>query len=211
MINYFPARISYRKATVLIIGAVVLVWPLFAQEPSKTQVKPGPVYPVQRYETLWKSSLFGKSATTTAAKTSAEWNLAGVFEIDGKKSAILMNERTGAVENVTVEAANSSGIKLVTVQTGGIGAPPRVEISQNGKTQWVTARKIQPTGVQNTATPNRALVNSRAGTPVPRRDDTKSDSQANAQRVTPQNLAPPSPLDVPANDVPIPDSTGAVR
>ncbi len=184
---------------------------LFARDEAKKGDSPtAPVYPVQRYESLWKHSLFGRTHAATTKAAPSEWNLAGVFEIDGKKGAILLNEKTGAVENVTVDEPNDSGIQLVIVQPGGKGAPPRVQISQNGKNQWVTSRKIESSDPAP-ATPNRALVNTRDGRPAPRLDDTQSESQAAAaaRRNQPENLAPPSPLDVPSIDVPLPlDPTG---
>ncbi|NNE93568.1 MAG: hypothetical protein HKN23_18120 [Verrucomicrobiales bacterium] len=173
------------------IGALVLS----ADEAATASAQPVvPPHPVTRYESLWKQSLFRSQSGAASRASQSEWNLAGVFEIEGKKGAVIVNEKTGAIQNVTLEAPNEDGFQLLAVQSGGNGAPPRVEIAQqNGSRIWVTARKMKAPTPKPPKQPNRSLVNRN----VP--DTNSAKSQPESSR------SAPSPLDVPALDVPLPD------
>lgn len=114
----------------LVLGSVGIV---SAQEPKR--------FSIQRYSVLWKTDAFAhiqkktnsnNKATSIAASDSSDWAVAGLFEIDGKAGAIIVNSSTKAVEQISADSESPSGFRLAKVHPTE-SASPKIEVIQNGK------------------------------------------------------------------------------
>ena len=118
----------------MISGSVV------AEEPEK--------YAVERYSVIWQSSKFAKkSEGKVRSNDYKSWILGGVFYLDGKDTAVIINDATGSVEEIDEKGKSPSGLTLVRVLRGGDGKAIRVEVKDEARTFWIARTKIK------TATP----------------------------------------------------------
>ena len=117
---------------------IVLALPLsgFSGEPQP--------YPVERYNLLWQTDVYKKqevkrpSPQMTHNQQETPWFVAGVFSIDGKKGAVIMNRDSGAVEEVGEDYVSNSGITLTKIFPTASGQLPRIEVSIQGEKHTLT-------------------------------------------------------------------------
>ena len=130
---------------VLLLYFVFSLVPVFSQDP------PGPAYSIKRYSMLWENPMFasrtdGKPKPTTTLHQGG-WVLAGVFLFEGKTGAVILNETTGAVEEIWTGKNNASGVKLLAVYSpkGQKKGFAKVQVEQSGKVYWIASKDEQKT------------------------------------------------------------------
>ena len=110
----------------------------FGEEPER--------YSVERYSVIWQSSKFAKKTDGKARPNDYEgWFLGGVFYLDGKDTAVIINGATGAVEEVDQNKKSPSGLTLLQVLRGGNGKAIRIEVKDEVRTFWIARTKRKAT------------------------------------------------------------------
>ncbi|MDF1755694.1 MAG: hypothetical protein P1U89_23090 [Verrucomicrobiales bacterium] len=105
---------------------------------SGAQDRPS-AYSLDRYSVIWQKSMFARQTKDRGLPNSSiYWNLAGVFSYDGGRGAVIVNQATGAVEQVEENKKNASGLCLLDVIENHKTGAASVKIEQNGKTFWVS-------------------------------------------------------------------------
>lgn len=114
-----------------------LLGPCVAQEVAGT-------YSVDRYSVLWQQSVFaGKTDRGELINFKAEeWALVGVFTFDKGEGAVIVNRKSGSVEQVEQGMANRSGLKLISVLPADGEQPQRARI-EFGDKEYLVRKKDQ--------------------------------------------------------------------
>jgi hypothetical protein len=177
---------------------ILLTTALSAQEPAAAPPTPPPVpFPdLTHYAPLWEKSLFTTrdlpSPDAPAGPIFTDsLSLTGIYELDGKTVAVLVDKATSLISEARFEEENEAGIKIRKVTPGASMDKTRVQLQKGDQAGWVSFGDIRapaappPSPALETRQPASA-----GGAPV--------------GGVTSPLLPPPSVPQAPPGDVPLP-------
>lgn len=126
------------KRSLLSLSALLV---LSFSRPGVAQEVTG-TYSVDRYSILWQKSVFASKTGQDELVNfkAADWSLVGVFTFDEGEVAVIVNRKSGLVEQVEQGEANRSGLKLISVMPADEQQPQRARIEFGGK-RYVVAKR----------------------------------------------------------------------
>jgi hypothetical protein len=187
-------RVRSRKERSFLLGLAILITPILAaQEPTPPPV---PFPDITHYAPLWEKSLFTTrdlpSPDAPAGPIFTDsLSLTGIYELDGKTVAVLVDKATSLISEARFEEENEAGIKIRKVTPGASMDKTRVQLQKGDQAGWVSFGDIRapaappPSPALETRQPASA-----GGAPV--------------GGVTSPLLPPPSVPQAPPGDVPLP-------
>lgn len=133
------------KRCLITLLLFVAVCTVKAEEPK--------AFSVNRYSLLWQSNAFRKAPPPKppkpkrdiARQPDSNWQVAGIFVIQGKQGAVVMNSKTKAVEQISSDSESPSGLRLLRVHDTRVGQLPRIEVIENGRRIVLTGITPRPT------------------------------------------------------------------
>ena len=159
----FSSRITFG----LLIASTFLTFAQslsFAQEPAEIVIKaeettsdapvpPTPFPELTHFERLWKTSMFTSRVVAVEKPEGPNFThllaLAGVYEVDGKPSVVIVDKATQVFTEARLDKNNEAGIRVLQIEQGASPDKARVEL-QNEKMEkgWITfsAEAAAPAG-----------------------------------------------------------------
>ena len=123
------------------ILAVVAALSLRAEEGGTAKVAPVLSQDLEYFAPLWKQSLFTSVQHAAPAPTASftdQLSLAGLYEVDGKSVAVIIDKTTSQVSEVESNAGVGSKRCLLKVETGATPNQARVLLQIGTQIGWLT-------------------------------------------------------------------------
>lgn len=132
-----------------LLGGCIFAWAWLAAAPGtraaepagRHAVSPVPQPPLEHYEPLWKSSLLTSRTMEHPSPSGPSFadglSLAGIFEIDGRPVAVVMDKTTSQFTEVRAEPGGVQGMQIVKIEEGTTPDKARVQIQRGNETGWV--------------------------------------------------------------------------
>lgn len=96
---------------------------------------------LEHYSPLWEKSLFTSRALpkppTSGPSFADGLTLVGIYEIDGRKIAVVMDKSTSQVLEVSTNLDKASGLQMLELDPGTSPYKARVQIQRGSETGWV--------------------------------------------------------------------------
>ena len=111
-----------------------------ADEAKLAQAAPVPFQPLEYYASLWQQSLFTTAQQAIPAPTVSfadQLTLAGVYEVDGKSVAVVMDKATSQVSEVESNSGVDAKRRLLKVEQGGTAGQARVLLQIGSQVGWL--------------------------------------------------------------------------
>ena len=128
-------RLSFAMTAVLLHG-------MHAEEPkpvegAATTTVQRPT--LERYAKLWTESLFTSERSAASAASFAEnLTLAGVYEVDGRAIAVVVDKQSSIVTEVDSRPVANQKLRLVRIEKGDSSEKDRVLLQNGAITGWVS-------------------------------------------------------------------------
>lgn len=154
------------------------------EKPPESPVSPTPFPELAHYERLWKTSMFTSRVVAVEKPVGPNFThllaLAGVYEVDGKPSVVMMDKVSQAFTEARLDKPNEAGIRVLQIEQGTSPEKTRVEL-ENDKMEkgWITFS---------------AEASSGGGAPAPN----SGGAPMLRQREAPPPMSPPAPVVIPA-------------
>lgn len=96
---------------------------------------------LEHYNALWEKSLFTSRALPKPPATGPSFadglTLVGIYEIDGRKIAVVMDKATSQVLEVSSILDKTTGMQMLELDTGSSPYKARIQIQRGSETGWV--------------------------------------------------------------------------
>lgn len=201
-----PARLPVIGGFILACAWLVVASNTSAAEPPvRNATAPVPLPPLDHFELLWKSSLLTSRTMEQPSPVGPSFadglSLAGIFQIDGRPVAVVMDKTTSQFMEVSSEPGGAQGMQIVKIEEGATPDRARVQIQRGNESGWVKMTD-SPVPAAGPATGERSIgtmgKSSPQAPPVP----------APVAPVPPSKVVPPSGPSAPPpainGDAPLP-------
>lgn len=112
-----------------------------AAEPPGAKTAPVPMPALDRFKPLWNKSLLTARTIEPSAPGGPSFAdglaLAGIFEIDGRTVAVVMDKTSSQFTEVTAEPGGPHGMQIVKIEEGATPDRTRVQIQRGHESGWI--------------------------------------------------------------------------
>ncbi len=161
----------HRGRTLLgVIALLVCVAPSYGEDNKgdKSAASSPVKHPeLEHFSPLWEKSLFTSRALPKPPASGPSFadalTLVGIYEIDGRKIAVVMDKATSQVIEVSSTLDNTSGLQMLELDPGTSPYKARVQIQRGSETGWVVMADAMLSGpkspdIRSGLTPNQTTV-----------------------------------------------------